>query len=165
MTHCCGSKQRRDANCQRALLRKVACRWKKFTDWYSMAPRPRQGKPYYGKPAYVMIDRGVGRAGDIFASAFKGWLGVTLAGTPTVGCSGQGREYLFPNSRLDVILSTMASFQKTGERYDTVGIHPDVDIEPIPTDWMGKSDSVPDRLQAMIAERLGKPAATTERGT
>ncbi len=137
----------------------------KFTDWYFMALTPKADKPYYGKPVYVLIDWGVGSAGDIFASAFKSWPGVTLVGTPTMGRSGQGRPYRLPNSGLDVNISTMASFQKTGERYDTVGIHPDIALEPIPGDWMGRSDSVLDRVQAMLAKRLGKPAiaAATDR--
>ena len=41
----------------------------------------------------------------------------------------------------------MASFQKTGERYDTVGIHPDIRLEPVPSDWYGKTDSVLERVQ------------------
>ena len=61
-------------------------------------------------------------------------------------------------------LSTMASFQKTGERYDTVGIQPDIAIEPVPTDWIGKSDSVLDRVQALVARRLGKPAQGAAKG-
>ena len=138
----------------------------KFTDWYFMALKPQAGKPYYGKPVYLLIDWGVGSAGDIFASAFKSWPGITLVGTPTMGRSGQGRPYKLPASGLEVNISTMASFQKTGERYDTVGIQPDITIEPIPSDWFGKTDSMLARVQGLIARRLGKPlvaATTTER--
>ena len=133
----------------------------KFTDWYFMALKPQQDKPYYGKHVYLLIDWGAGSAGDIFASAFKNWPGVTLVGTPTMGRSGQGREYRLPASGLEVNLSTMASFQKNGERYDTVGIHPDIALEPIPADWIGKGDSVLARLQALVIGRLGKLANTT----
>jgi C-terminal processing protease CtpA/Prc len=138
----------------------------KFTNWFFMALRPDASKPYYGKPVFLLIDWGIGSAGDIFVSAFKNWPGITLVGTPTMGRSGQGREYRLPNSGLAVNLSTMASFQRNGERYDTVGIRPDLDIEPIPTDWLGRSDSVLDRVQALIAMRLGKPVITppTEQG-
>ena len=136
----------------------------RFTDWYFMALSPQPDKPFYGKPVYMLIDWGVGSAGDIFASAFKSWPGVTMVGTPTMGRSGQGRPYRLPNSGLDVNLSTMASFQKTGERYDTVGIQPDIAIEPVPTDWIGKSDSVLDRVQALVARRLGKPAQGAAKG-
>jgi C-terminal processing protease CtpA/Prc len=36
----------------------------------------------------------------------------------------------------------MASFQSNGKLYDGNGIQPDVIIEPIPTDFIGKTDSV-----------------------
>lgn len=129
----------------------------KFTGWYFMALSPQQDKPFYGKPVYMLVDWGVGSAGDIFASAFKSWPGVTMVGTPTMGRSGQGRQYKLPASGIEVNISTMASFQKTGERYDTVGIQPDIALEPTPADWIGKSDSVLERLQTLVARRLGKP--------
>ena len=74
-----------------------------------------------------------------------------------MGRSGQGRQYKLPASGIEVNISTMASFQKTGERYDTVGIQPDIALEPTPADWIGKSDSVLERLQTLVARRLGKP--------
>lgn len=125
----------------------------KFTDWYFMALKPGKDKPFYGKPVYMLVDWGVGSAGDIFASAFKSWPGVTLVGSPTMGRSGQGREYTLPNSKLEVNISTMASFQKTGERYDTVGVRPDIAIEPIASDWFGETDSVLARVQALAVKR------------
>ena len=125
----------------------------RFTDWYFMALKPSADKPYYGKPVYMLIDWGLGSAGDIFTSAFKGYPGITLVGTATMGRSGQGVEFPLPNSQLEVNLSTMASFQKTGERYDTVGIQPDIPMEPVPGDWYGASDSVLTRVQALIAAR------------
>ena len=41
----------------------------------------------------------------------------------------------------------MASFQPNGKLYDGNGIQPDVFIEPIPTDFIGKTGSI---LQAVI---------------
>lgn len=131
----------------------------KFTDWYFMTQRPRADKWHYDKPVYVLVDWGVGSAGDIFASAFKGWRNVIMLGTPTMGRSGQGVVFPLPHSKLGVNLSTMASFQKTGERYDTAGIHPDVVVEPAPTDWFGATDTMLDRAQAMIRVRLAEEAA------
>ncbi|MGV8944359.1 S41 family peptidase [Thermomonas sp.] len=131
----------------------------KFSDWYFMTQRPRADKPHYDKPVYMLVDFGVGSAGDIFASAFKGWRSVTTLGTPTMGRSGQGVVFPLPNSKLGVNLSTMASFQKTGERYDTAGIHPDIVIEPVPTDWYGATDTVLDRARALAAAKLVEAAA------
>lgn len=130
----------------------------KFTDWYFMTQRPHPDKPHYDKPVYVLVNWGVGSAGDIFASAFKSWRNVTVMGTPTMGRSGQGVVFPLPNSNLGVNLSTMASFQKTGERYDTAGIHPDISVEPAPTDWFGASDTVLDRVHAMITKKLAAEA-------
>ncbi|MCW2387202.1 hypothetical protein M2333_000248 [Sphingobium sp. B11D3B] len=121
----------------------------KFTDWYFTTQRPDPAKPFYARPVYMLIDWGLGSAGDIFTSAFKRWPGITLIGTPTMGRSGQGEETALPNSGLLINISTMASFQKTGERYDTVGIQPDIGMEPIPSDWFGATDSVLDRVRAL----------------
>ncbi len=121
----------------------------KFTDWYFMTQRPDPARPHYARPVYLLIDWGLGSAGDIFTSAFKRWPGVTLVGTPTMGRSGQGEQTTLPNSGLRINISTMASFQKTGERYDTVGIQPDIAMEPIPSDWFGATDTVLDRVAAM----------------
>lgn len=128
----------------------------KFTDWYFMTQRPRADKPHYDKPVYVLVDFGVGSAGDIFASAFKSWRNVTMLGTPTMGRSGQGVVFPLPNSKLGVNLSTMASFQKSGERYDTAGIRPDITIEPIPSDWFGATDTVLERTHAMLRARVAE---------
>ena len=132
----------------------------KFTDWYFMSLRPDPVKPHYTRPVYMLIDWGIGSAGDIFTSAFNGWPGVTLIGTATMGRSGQGVVFPLPNSGLGVNLSTMASFQKTGERYDTVGIAPDIVMEPLPQDWFTASDSVLERAQKKLAEVLVTPAAS-----
>ncbi|MGV3635509.1 MAG: S41 family peptidase [Pseudorhodoplanes sp.] len=126
----------------------------KFTDWYFMTLRADAKKPYYTRPVYLLIDWGLGSAGDIFTSAFKGWPNVTLVGTPTMGRSGQGEKTKLPNSGLQINISTMASFQKTGERYDTVGIQPDIAMEPALSDWFGATDSVLDRVAALAAARV-----------
>lgn len=128
----------------------------KFTDWYFMTQRADPGKPHYTRPVYLLIDWGLGSAGDIFTSAFKGWPGITLVGTPTMGRSGQGKKATLPNSGLQINISTMASFQKTGERYDTVGIQPDIAMEPLPSDWFGATDTVLDRVLALAAAKVSR---------
>ena len=133
----------------------------KFTNWYFMSLRPDADKPYYDKPVYMLVDWGVGSAGDIFTSAFKGWGNITVLGTPTMGRSGQGVVFPLPHSKLGVNLSTMASYQKTGERYDTVGITPDIVVEPALSDWYNATDTVLDRVQAMLAARLARQGSGT----
>ena len=58
------------------------------------------------------------------------------------------------NSGLPVRLSTVTSFQKTGEKYDTVGIQPDIVIEAKISDWLEQSDTVLDRATTLAKESI-----------
>lgn len=128
-----------------------------FTDWYFGVLRAAAGKPHYDRPVYVLMDWGVGSAGDIFVSTFKGWRNVTLVGSASNGRSGNSIPFLLPNSGIRVRLSTMASFQKSGEMYDGFGIAPDVFMEARMSDWLGESDTILDRV--MVMARTVKPGA------
>lgn len=79
-----------------------------------------------GKPIVVLMDEGSFSATDIFLGAMRLIPNVTLMGTPSGGGSGRSRAFPLPNSRLRVVLSTMASFQVNGQPYDAGGIVPDV---------------------------------------
>lgn len=120
-----------------------------FTDWYYGVLRALPGKPHYDRPVYLLMDWGVGSAGDIFVSTFKGWRNVTLIGSASNGRSGNSIPFLLPNSGIRVRLSTMASFQKTGEMYDGFGIAPDLFMEARMSDWLGETDTILDRALAM----------------
>ncbi|MCP4614694.1 MAG: hypothetical protein GY845_38935 [Planctomycetes bacterium] len=63
---------------------------------------------------------------------------------PSGGGSGCSRDYRLRNSHIRVHLSSMVSFQPNGKLYDGNGIQPDVIIEPIPIDFIGKTDSLLD---------------------
>lgn len=43
----------------------------------------------------------------------------------------------------------MASFQKTGELYDGVGVAPDIVMEAEISDWLGETDTILDRVRAL----------------
>lgn len=120
-----------------------------FTDWYYGVLRALPGKPHYDRPVYLLMDWGVGSAGDIFVSTFKGWRNVTLIGSASNGRSGNSIPFLLPNSGIRVRLSTMASFQKTGEMYDGFGIAPDLFMEARMSDWLGETDTILDRVMTM----------------
>jgi C-terminal processing protease CtpA/Prc len=47
----------------------------------------------------------------------------------------------------------MASFQPSGKLYDGNGIHPDIVAEPVPTDFIGQSDTVLDKAIRAIEEK------------
>ncbi len=125
-----------------------------FTDWYFMAMSHGDTPYYYDRPVFLIMDWGVGSAGDIFVSTFKSWRNVTLVGMPSNGRSGHSRSFLLDNSGLPVRLSTMASFQKTGEKYDNVGIQPDIFLEPEISDWMASTDTILDSVIAMAKSAI-----------
>ena len=78
------------------------------------------------RPVVVLMDEGSFSATDIFLGAMSLAPNVTLMGVPSGGGSGRSRGFDLPNSRLRVILSTMASFRPDGRFYDGVGITPDI---------------------------------------
>lgn len=121
-----------------------------FTDWYFMAIHPDEKRKYYDKPIYLIVDFGVGSAGDIFTSSLKGWRGITVVGGSTNGRSGNSIGFPLKNSGISVRLSTMVSYQKDGSLFDWVGVEPDLKIEPVISDWLGQTDSVLDDVIEMI---------------
>jgi C-terminal processing protease CtpA/Prc len=93
-----------------------------------LLPAPRESR-IKGKRVAVLIDEGCFSSCDIFAGAIRLAPDVTLIGTTTAGGSGRSRDFVLPNSRLRVTLSTMASFQPNGALYDGVGIRPAIVVE------------------------------------
>ncbi|MFQ5844717.1 MAG: S41 family peptidase [Planctomycetota bacterium] len=119
----------------------------KFSAWHYLVLEPvaeQAGRRYYhyDRPVVVLLDAGCFSATDIFLSGFKGWRNVTLMGTPSSGGSGRSRSYGLENSRIKVRLSTMASFRADGRAIDGNGIQPDVIVEPVATDLIGRTDTV-----------------------
>jgi hypothetical protein len=123
-------------------------KWKppqsEFSDWHYFVIGPILKPKYYhyDRPVIILMDTTNFSAADIFLSAFKGWRNVTLMGTASGGGSGRYQTHRLHHSLINIGLSSMASFQPNGKLYDGNGIQPDVIIEPIPTDFIGKTDSV-----------------------
>ena len=122
----------------------------KFTDYYYMAMSAKPNGYFYDKPIYLIMDFGVGSAGDIFVSTFKSWRNITLVGTPSNGRSGNSITTILKHSKIPARVSTMVSFQKTGELYDWVGIQPDIYLEPELSDWLQKTDTTLDSVLKII---------------
>ena len=120
-----------------------------FSQWhyFVISASRDEGYFHYDKPVVILMDCRNFSASDIFLGAFKGWKNITLMGMPSGGGSGCSQDYRLQNSKIRIRLSSMASFQPNGKLYDGNGIQPDVIIEPTPTDFIGKTDSV---LQAAI---------------
>ena len=123
-----------------------------FSKWHYFVISPSQDKRYYHyvKPVVILMDRWNFSACDIFLGAFKGWKNVTLMGLPSGGGSGCRQEYRLSNSGIRIRLSRMASFQPNGRLYDGNGIQPDIVVESVPTDFIGRSDTVLDKATDFI---------------
>ena len=125
----------------------------KFSDWHVLAfdstMNPRCY--YYEKPLIILQDSGTFSAGDIFLGGFKGLKNTTLMGMPSGGGNGWMDSYSLPNTGLGFVLCQSAKFLPSGQPYDGVGVAPDIEMEALPSDFLGDSDSV---LDAAL-KRLG----------
>ena len=140
------------SSAERTAIKQVAKRFqpewilpaKEFSDWHYFVIGYSQKPKYYhyDHPVIILMETTNFSASDIFLGAFKGWRNITLMGTPSGGGSGRYQNYRLHHSLINIRLSSMASFQPNGRLYDGNGIQPDVIIEPIPTDFIGKTDSV-----------------------
>ncbi|MBL7214633.1 MAG: hypothetical protein ISS71_03030 [Phycisphaerae bacterium] len=108
---------------------------------------------YYDKPVVILMESWNFSACDIFLGAFKGWRNVTLLGTPSGGGSGSAIGYRLRHSDIRVKLSSMVSFRPNGMLYDGNGIQPDIYCEPIPTDYIGQTDTLLDKAIAILNEK------------
>jgi len=144
----------------RAALRSFASGFKpewappagQFSDWHYFAIRPATTGAGFFKPTVILMDSGCFSATDIFLGAFKGWRNVTLMGSSSGGGSGRAKRVVLRNSGVAVQLSSMASYQPNGQLYDGRGVAPDVAVEAVATDLIGKTDSV---LEAAVKRLAG----------
>jgi len=145
------------SSAQRAAVKQIAQTFQpewtlpanEFSDWhyFIIAASDNPEHYHYDRPVIVLMDTGNFSASDIFLGAFKGWRNITLMGTPSGGGSGRRRSYRLHHSKIQISLSSMASFQPNGKLYEVNGIEPDIMIEPIPTDFIGETDTI---LEAAI---------------
>ena len=127
----------------------------KFSDWHYLVMSRRMNAEafVYGKPVIVLLDEKSFSATDIFVSAFKGYPGVTLMGSPSGGGSARQVGVRLPASGLSMSLASMASFQISGRLHDGHGTDPDVVVSPSPEYFL--RNGVDNILQAALA-RLGR---------
>jgi len=127
----------------------------RFSPWHYFVISPSKDERYYhyDKPVVILMDRGNFSATDIFLGGFKGLNNITLMGRPSGGGSGCTKEYRLAHSGIRVCLSRMTSFQPNGQLYDGNGIRPDIVVEPAPTDFIGKTDTMLDKALRAIDEK------------
>jgi len=124
----------------------------RFSKWHVMVlDRSGAQRPFlYRERVVILMNAGCYSATDIFLGALKGLEGVTLMGTPSGGGSGRTRGYRLANSRLEVRLSSMASFQPSGRLYDGNGVAPDIVVKPARGDWIGRGDRILDAAKKKL---------------
>jgi C-terminal processing protease CtpA/Prc len=124
-----------------------------FSAWHYlvMSRRTNPDAFVYDKPVIILQDENSFSATDIFVSAFKGWRGVTLVGTPSGGGSARQLATRLPVSGLSVNLASMASFQLNGRLHDGNGTQPDVLVLPEPGYFLvGGRDNVLERALELL---------------
>lgn len=107
-----------------------------FSDWYASVVSPADiggGAGYGDKPIVVLSDAKSFSACDVFLSAVKHLPYVTVVGEPSGGGSGAARQLELPASGLKLKLSTMVSFQASGQLFEGNGVQPDVLVRPEPS--------------------------------
>lgn len=114
-----------------------------FTPWNLLALRPGEDEetPFMSMPVVVLMDGGCFSATDVFLSALQGRPRITLLGTPSGGGSGWPQRVRLPDSRLNIFMSSSASFRADGTLFEGRGVLPDVIVETTPSDLIGKTDT------------------------
>jgi len=127
----------------------------KYSPYYYLYLESKNKALFPETPTVVLMDAGCYSATDIFLSAFKEIDQVTLIGTKSGGGSGRTQGYKLRHSAIDVSLSSIASFQPSGELYDGIGVAPDIMVEQKTlSDFIGTTDHqldyAVDYLKALI---------------
>lgn len=132
-----------------------------FSAWhYMVLDRQQAGRSpdaanyfHYDKPVVVLSNAGSFSATDGFLSAFADLPQVTIVGEPSGGGSGATRRYVLPNTKLEVALSSMASFRPNGKTFDGNGVEVDVLALPRLEDFLTDTDSVLERGLEVLRKR------------
>lgn len=128
---------------------------KRFSDNFFMILRHDQGKDhyYYDKPVYVLVNERSFSAASVFTTAVKGMAKVKITGINTDGSSGRSRKYDLKNSKINLKLSSMISFQRNGKTLDTNGTEPDIVIPKNLEQVLGEKDTQLEKLIQIIEKK------------
>lgn len=133
-----------------------------FSDWHFwLLSKTSMPDAYdFDGPIIFLMNKLCWSASDVILSSVKGLPNVTLIGEPSVGGSGARIITTLRNSGLDLYMSSMASFQNTGELYETNGIQPDIYLEPRPEFFLHGGD---DRVLRYAIQRIVGPRRADRR--
>ena len=124
---------------------------------------------YEELPVIVLQDAGCFSATDIFLAGMRELPGVLTLGQTSSGGSARSRWHRLERTGLEFCCASMASWQPTGEFFDGNGVKPDVEVLPLPRDFLaGGADTqlaraleiLDDdrRVRRLVMERLGAEA-------
>jgi len=138
---------------------------KGFSDWHYwvLSRKTNPAAYHYENPVIFLMDGGCFSASDVVLSAVKGLPNITLLGTPSMGGSGAALATTLKNSNLQIRLSSMVSFQKTGRLFDTRGVEPDIYLEPLPEFYLrgGRDVVLEAAVERIESTGLVRPQDTT----
>lgn len=135
-----------DRKAIQAFLKNFEPKWEyeedKYSDWHFFLLKHQADKKLYTYPVIILQDEFCFSATDIFLASFDQLDNVKLMGTQSGGGSGKAEDHLLPQSRLEVRLSSIISFQPNGHLFEGMGVEPDFHVEPKSyTDILGSTDS------------------------
>jgi hypothetical protein len=122
------------------------------TWWYAcVGPDASADAPRWVGRVVILQDAGCFSATDVFLAAMKQLPRVTLVGEASGGGSGAAIEHRLVGG-LTVRLSTMVSYQPTGELFDGVGVVPHVILTREPIDAINGTDRWLERALTIAGE-------------
>jgi hypothetical protein len=114
------------------------------------------GRRLTGKPLFVLIDGGVGSAGEEFATHVAAFKFGTLIGEKTAGAANNNNEFALPHGFVVSVSTGRPVHSVTGGNWEGVGVAPD--IEPVSAKALDRAN-----LDALAAvAKLGDGAAVAE---
>ena len=115
----------------------------KFMDYFYMVLRNDHSaeKYHFNKPIYILQNEKSASAASVFASSFKGYPNIHLAGVKADGSSGMSQAYRLPLTELEIRWSRMISFQSSGELFDGDGVSVDYELERSVNQILGIEDA------------------------
>ncbi|MEO0471154.1 MAG: S41 family peptidase [Bacteroidota bacterium] len=127
----------------------------RFSDWHYLLLRTEAGKDFYDRPVVILTNAACYSATDIFLSSFAQLAQITILGVASGGGSGRVMAHQLPHSKLELVLSSIISFQPNGQTYDRVGVQPDIFVpQQTVDDVIGKTDHQLDRaIDFLLAEK------------
>ncbi|RZL33927.1 MAG: hypothetical protein EOO96_11255 [Pedobacter sp.] len=129
---------------------------KKYSEYYFgllNGKKLAKQSSYYNKPIYILTNEKSFSAASVFVAVFKGIPNIKIVGTTTDGSSGNSERLELPNSKIQLKISTMVSFQKDGKILDGYGTAPDIRIERDINQILWKTDTQLEKLRMLILDK------------